>query len=683
MSMGRLFGVWGAKAMHGSWLTTDGHERSAPLMTKGEEGPEIPGPEIFMSWSQQAGLRNPSIHRTHLVGGLEAMNHSVFRERGHPLWRQVDGQWQLYEAPLVTWSIFEDQRSLCVRCVALQRSGVVRFLLDMVTRWLHPSRTLNVLSAYGSEFSLSPEREHLYIWVELFVDLEELEDAQIVASQLPRFERELRLGLQSSAYASRLMEFQGMSRDEKVMAIHERITQLMEQRPEQFSADLMNETQFFLAATKEEFKAAHRARHLTRLILASYQFRRLAKLQGPHRARRMVLVKVLPTTIEGDSSSRSVFGVLVTIHPMQSQERFEEIHLMAAIRAIVPSAQSVPGSFMIRAGRPTGLYTVYIDIASENREGFSASELRALHQNLSVRVRQSIAELVHPMFMPRNEEEVMRHIVTLSQQLRYVSDVPQVVVSFERQTGAQLVFTVIVLRVQRAGDSSMETLFDEADGLLGEWTLERRRLVGLLRKRHPKEASILRTTLPSSPFLRQDHSVDLVKARLAVSQDLERMIGSFRDYNGGMLQQQSLVLEEVRSQLGDLTLMDHHLLESFFHGISPGERRALLRTDLIAGWFRAFQKMHASSEEMPDEPHMSYAESPEVCWGISMWPEGHAAEPLKSVKSLIAQDRDRVQVQFTLPGWRICGVLTMSDNAAFKQTLRGLFAKRLPSVLEH
>ena len=35
-------------------------------------------------------------------------------------------------------------------------------------------------------------------------------------------------------------------------------------------------------------------------------------------------------------------------------------------------------------------------------------------------IKEHIEQLTHPIFMPRNEEEVLRNIMALSRQLRYV-----------------------------------------------------------------------------------------------------------------------------------------------------------------------------------------------------------------------------------------------------------------------
>jgi hypothetical protein len=620
------------------------------------------------------------LHMQHLREGLRSLHLSLQRKSGRAVWEWRSGELCVHEGPFVTWDLPNSPGSLLVRCFAEHRPGAVRFFMDMVTRGLNPTQALSIQSAHGCEFRFSSIPGRLWVWMELVVRIETRQELDRVRELLPMLEREIGVGLQSRAHASRLIEMRGMSHDEKILSIQERVTQLMAQRPHQFSADLMQETQIFLASSRDEFRMAHRSKHLTRLILAAYYFRKLAKLHsgsGP----RVVQVRVLPTHLQIEGELKPILGVMVAIWPMQSHERFEESHLLAALQTIVPAARLVAGSFLCRTGRPAGLCVVYADVELEGGSA-SASDRALIRQQLAGRVRQSIAELLPPMFMPRNEEEVMRHIVTLSQQLRYVTDAPQVVVSFERQTGANLVFTVVVLRLQKTAQPSIEGLLQRTARLRGEWSIERRRMVGLLRKRHPKEASVLRVMIPSSPFLRQDQSVDLVQARCAVAADLEAMIGSFRDYNGGMLQQHRAALEEAVQKAGPLGALDRDLFESFFHAIMPGERRALLPPDMIASWFRCLQQQLAIAELAADQPLMRYHESPTTCMGLAILPEPRTADQVQELSRLrelsqrIGQDRESAFVQLALPGMTIFGVLTTSVQPELREVLRDGFRTR-------
>ena len=68
---------------------------------------------------------------------------------------------------------------------------------------------------------------------------------------------------------------------------------------------------------------------------------------------------------------------------------------------------------------------------------------------------------MHPIFMPRNEEEVMRNILSLSNQIRYIKDPQQVFITFDEQTNAHLFFTVILVRILKKGFITVPDIFSK------------------------------------------------------------------------------------------------------------------------------------------------------------------------------------------------------------------------------
>ena len=137
------------------------------------------------------------------------------------------------------------------------------------------------------------------------------------------------------------------------------------------------------------------------------------------------------------------------------------------------------------------------------------------------------------LFMPRNEEEVMKNVIRLSQELKYIRDLPQVFISFDEQTDSQLVFTVVLLRVLLGRENSIAELFKQ-NSTMCHFIEDRVKLVGFIRGKYPKESTVFRVKLYKESFMRRDHTVDLLGARQFVVKMLEEIVGEFRDYNGGI-----------------------------------------------------------------------------------------------------------------------------------------------------
>ncbi|MCB1112003.1 MAG: hypothetical protein KDK72_05005, partial [Chlamydiia bacterium] len=281
---------------------------------------------------------------------------------------------------------------------------------------------------------------------------------------------------------------------------------------------------------------------------------------------------------------RIVVGVLIGVNFIKDKEVLEEQHILTAIRNYIPAAKSVVNSFFFNKRGVENICTLYLEIEKDNEHPFSCEEIRTLRKELPGDLKDRIGHLMHPVFMPRNEEEIVKNILNLSNQVKFIRDLPQVFITFDEQSHSHLYFTVILVRVVRPCDMSVEDLFKESDTCL-EYIHDRCKMVGMLRRKYAKEATVFRLKLPNVKFLRQDHSIDLYKARLNVVTELSRVIGDFRDYNGGMISKQNELLCAVRDLLKDHVKYNDLLLENFFYSLTPVVMRTVLAPETLKTLF--------------------------------------------------------------------------------------------------
>ncbi len=210
-----------------------------------------------------------------------------------------------------------------------------------------------------------------------------------------------------------------------------------------------------------------------------------------------------------------------------------------------------------------------------------------------------------PVFMPRNEEEMLRSIVVLSRQFRFVDDLPQAIVQYDSQNESDLIFTVLLVRLLRSKTSRLETLI--APSLL-PIHVEEVRKAGLLKKKTVKEAAILRVKVAKGPLFRLDGAVDIPRGRAKVVAELERLFGPFRDYNGGMIGKQEEVLRALETQIGIEDPAIELILQNFFYSIRPGIMKTLLPIDSIKRLFLLLLEKGAPFEHEGEAYH--WKESP-------------------------------------------------------------------------
>lgn len=181
-------------------------------------------------------------------------------------------------------------------------------------------------------------------------------------------------------------------------------------------------------------------------------------------------------------------------------------------------------------------------------------------------VRQA-ENIVHPIFMPRNEEELIRNLIVLTTQIKYVRDLPQVSIHYEKQTDLDLTFTVIIARLLKGNIEPMRKILEKSNLKMD---IDDVRVMGYLKQKYAKEAAILRVAVDKKPFFRPDYSVDFLRARQKIVSELSRCLGEFRDFNGGMILKQDESLGQLRQEIGKLSQEKEFLLENYFYSLKPG-----------------------------------------------------------------------------------------------------------------
>lgn len=204
-----------------------------------------------------------------------------------------------------------------------------------------------------------------------------------------------------------------------------------------------------------------------------------------------------------------------------------------------------------------------------------------IQENMDLKRR--LEHLMNPVFMPRNEEEVMRNMLALGEQLKYIDDIPQLTITFDEQTHSSLFFTVILVYVIYEGFFRLEYFIKNHKSEF-TYLYEGTKSLGPLRNKYSKEAVIFRVQLPKENFLRSDYSIDLYKARQAVFNDVSRVTDKeLRDFNGGMISRQNEFLNSFKNLMGHEC--NEILLENFFYSLMPAVMRTMLEPETLRTLF--------------------------------------------------------------------------------------------------
>lgn len=460
--------------------------------------------------------------------------------------------------PRITVSPFDSNRlTLSFFLLTHDQAGLGTFFYEMVMRSL-PGKV--------SLFFLAPIQGNL-VAAELELTFSHLSEWERIKGQVEMVRQELLVAMHSPYHARRLLELKGMSVEEKRIRVQERVAKIIARFPDRFDYDFFSLVQHYFVRANQEYFRFHEVQQIGDNLSGLYLIKK--KLMGAMEEepeRRHLFVKVKKRRLHHPLGNRQVLGISVGLNFLREHEVFTDKHLLSAIQSLAPGASHFEESAYVYADPEYPLRLLYVEIDSEKQA--------LLQRELPLALKGRVEHLQRPLFMPRNEEEVMRHVVTLGGQLKFSRDLPQVILSFQQQTDTKIYFTVILARVLLPHLLEAEELIAKLSNLNPQ--VERVKKIGMLRKKYFKEALVFKVELLLRDFLREDQSVDLYKARLFVLSALERVVGEVRDYNGGMISKQNEVLKRLYCLLGEKGIKHRLLVDNFFHALFPVEMRSLI-----------------------------------------------------------------------------------------------------------
>ena len=507
-------------------------------------------------------------------------------------------------------------------CLGDFTHGVGRFITDMLNKWLIPGKSIAICGQRSIEFKFKESPENNYYIAEYFININSEKESNLIKRNISSFIEEMKLIILSVQKARRInaidrlnevdksnliqenltnlfdksldnMPFHQVkdfiykiSEEKKLSQIKENLAYLMHKKPNLFDRNIFDSVHSLSLMFKGDFTEKRSHKHISKIIALQYLFKKSIQqiISSTKIQSRIVHLKLLKTNII--HSDKMSLGILICMNLLNEKEYFDKRYVMDAISSLVNDVKYVEDSYLIDH-RDDKLISFYLEIEKNNLSGFSQDEIDELKEKLPNEFKQRINSVVNPIFLPRNEEEILRNIIVLSKQLKFVRDLPQVIISYEQQSQKEVSFNIIILRLLEFDTKSLKEIFSYSKTFL-KANFDETKIVGFLKKKHPKEANVFRVSLNKFDFLRRDYSLDLTKARKAVSEELTKIIGEYRDFNGGMLIKQTNALEHLKNMMSSLKKPEEFLLENFFYSIRPGIMQSILHDEVLKKFFLMF-----------------------------------------------------------------------------------------------
>lgn len=348
------------------------------------------------------------------------------------------------------------------------------------------------------------------------------------------------------------------------------------------------------------------AHHLAKIAYSTYFIRRKLSQNLTHFPFNDHLdIRVFPSSLHFTFASKPVLSILAHAYLKDKYEIFDEEQVLCTIRKLIPEIQLVKDSVYTFQPSKNAVKTLYFEISKRSGDEFCLEEIGSLKTLLKEEIKFSIEQLVPRVFMIRNEEEVFKNILVLSREIHSVLDLPQVMILFDQQTSQEAMFTIVLVRVSRRGNPSIQECFaTEKMSTFGdyEYIPDRYEIVRYLRKKHPVEANVFRIRLIKNPsLLRIDMSLNYYLARQKIGHILTEALGEFRDYNGGIIIKQREALASLKEIFYGVSQKDPDLLENFYYSIRPIEAQAILSLRSLTTLFKLFLEAQRAQFSKPSD----------------------------------------------------------------------------------
>jgi len=353
-----------------------------------------------------------------------------------------------------------------------------------------------------------------------------------------------------------------------------------------FSADksIYNDLQLSNLMTSKQFLDERSPKHLFRLVLSMHLMQKkiLWGMTFSHFSRHLE-IRWFSTTLIFPFSTKSVEGLMIGFNVTNRYEIFDEENIVLALQKHLPELRLVKDSFHCLTPHQKNLKVIYLELEKLDGTALSLQEQNFIKINLEEKIRKSIQTLSPAIFMRQTQEETYKNIIVLSNEITSLTDSPQVYITFETQTGNEIVFQIILVQVSPFHSFALKERFLECTFVL------QRHLIVKSLDNHPVEAFIFSLHLQRSPdFLRSDGSLDFYAARQKVVNLITSALGEFRDFNGGIIVQQQKQLQALKERCSDISNDSIELLENFFYEISPLKNQIALPSEQLAALYKFF-----------------------------------------------------------------------------------------------
>lgn len=572
----------------------------------------------------------------------------------------------------------EPGKNFSLYAIAHASQELLHFSSDIFTQNMPDGVLFSHFSTFRCAFTLSNEPDSSFLFIEGQGLVEDMISCELLNKQIDIVKQSLLLTVEHPSIASCLL-ISSLHKKTSLPIRQELFKELVRKNKKE-QALLLEEYQRFVLATDETFKTLRTPQHLLSLVLTHNFLKEGQSSSGREDKERQLLFKVFPAKLLFPFGSKDVLSLVVSLESLSSYERFDQKHMLHACKRCLPSLESIPQSFYSYSYAGESTISLYLELYKNDSSKITDAEIMFLKKELGRELTLAVEQVVTRIDIPPNEDDVLRNILLLSQEIKTVQSPPQVIIQFHGQSDSLVDFHVTLVRLLKKKDTFSSLPEASTTGHvhflpLTSFYLDKH------RNTHQKVCSTFLIRCEKEAFLRHDHSIDFLKAREAARHAIEETFGKIRDLNGGLIFQQNKLLERVKGLLTKEESKELFFVENLFHSLSPGIMKNLLGPEHILTVFRQLRVLQRLREKEilqgNQEPYLKEVYEKEIIFGF-MCPPRFSKDDILELQKQFSLEKDELAIfQVGSDGHQFCFVICLSPQ----EKTRGDFITGLSLLL--
>jgi oligopeptide transport system substrate-binding protein len=372
--------------------------------------------------------------------------------------------------------------------------------------------------------------------------------------------------------------------------VHKMLGKWFARFPDQYKDSFLNDIVGFFSFFDSSKMDCYLPHYLFRLLLSiDWMQKKLFRNATAAFGKRAVLVRVISSRLAQSFSSKPIVGCVLGVTLRDKYENLDEDHLFLIIERLFPGVELIKEMSYVHAVSSSSLVKIlYLEIGKKSGLPFTMTEKARIGDALHETLAGELPRFVPSLFMRRNQEEVYKNILTLSQQISSTTDLPHVTIALDRQTPGEIIFFITLVYISHEKVISLQPVFYQIDPSV-KAVSEQLHTVAYFEKKHPITAHLIQLDIPcQARFFRSDGSINFYTTRSYVAHFLKEAIGEYRDCNGGIIIKQEEHLASLREIFADVSSKKPELLEDFFYSLMPLEKQSTSSLEVLEKMFALF-----------------------------------------------------------------------------------------------